>query len=95
MSTDNTIGSIMGNRSSTLFLLGGGKATTAEKTNKRKRDDSSDCAELRLPKPKQPPVPMQKQQPGIALDTTCVPSFSVMPESLLLHIFSFVLKSQQ
>lgn len=87
----------MGNRSSTLSLPWGGEGIAA-KTNKRKREDSSDPAELRLPRPnKQSPVSsMQKQQPGIVVrDTNESPSFSTIPESILLHIFSFILKPQK
>eukprot|EP00984_Skeletonema_dohrnii_P000036 scaffold12_cov128-Skeletonema_dohrnii-CCMP3373.AAC.1 len=82
----------MGNRSSTSRPVEGQNSAF---TNKRKRDDSED-AELRVLK--QPPTPMQQHAAGImsmSPDTNSVPSLSIMPESVLLHIFSFVLKPQR
>eukprot|EP00985_Skeletonema_marinoi_P032339 scaffold39111_cov126-Skeletonema_marinoi.AAC.5 len=85
----------MGNRSSTSRTVEG--QNNAVTNNKRKRDDSED-AELRVLK--QPPTPMQQQQHAagivsMSLDTNSVPSLSIMPETVLLHIFSFVLKQQR
>jgi len=85
----------MGNRSSTSRLVEGQDNAV---TNKRKRNDSED-AELRVLKQPPTPTPMQQHQhPGIvsmSLDTNSVPSLSIMPESVLLHIFSFALKPQR
>ena len=82
----------MGNKSSTLSRSIGEGEDTAP-TNKRKRDDS-DGTELRASKQ----VFIQHQQPaGIVApsDSNILPTFSTMPETVLLHVFSFVLAPQK
>ena len=81
----------MGNRSSTLSLFGGGEHTTAS-SNKRKRDDDDGSADVLLRASKQTLV----QQPGIVIvgNNNILPTFSTMPESVLLHVFSFVLNQK-
>ena len=80
--------STMGNRSSTLFRSSG-REHTAASSNKRKRDDDDDSADELLRASKQTLV----RQPGIVIvgNNNILPTFSTMPETLLLHVFSFVL----
>ena len=82
----------MGNRSSTLSLFGGGEHTAAS-SNKRKRDDDDDSADEPLRASKQTLF----HQPGIVIvgNNNIFPTFSTMPESVLLHVFSFILKPQR
>jgi hypothetical protein len=61
-------------------------------TSKRKRD-GSDVDELR--RVLKQPMPIQAQHGIVPLDNDSVPSLSIMPESVLLHIFSFALKSHK
>ena len=79
----------MGNRSSTLsHSIGGGEDTAA--TNKRKRDDDDDSDELLHQSSRLRCLYIQP--PGIVTpENNISPTFSTMPESLLLHVFSFIL----